>query len=151
MANKYVKFHGIKLADGSEIENLRVEKVTADPTPISAGRLWYNETTKAFKFSSLDGSGNIIIRQAASLEELNTEVATLNTAITNEASTRASNDSTLQTNIDAEAVNRANHPATIIFDVTNNSASNFIIDGDSNPTLKLTPGVTYRFDLNLRL
>ena len=35
MANKYVKFHGIKLADGSEIENLRVEKVTADPTPIS--------------------------------------------------------------------------------------------------------------------
>ena len=63
MANKYVKFHGIKLADGSEIENLRVEKVTADPTPISAGRLWYNETTKAFKFSSLDGSGNIIIRQ----------------------------------------------------------------------------------------
>ena len=149
MANKYVKFHGIKLADGSEIENLRVEKVTADPTPISAGRLWYNETTKAFKFSSLDGSGNIIIRQAASLEELNTEVATLNTAITNEASTRASNDSTLQTNIDTEAVNRANHPATIIFNTTNNSASNFIIDGDSNPTLKLTPGVTYRFDLNL--
>lgn len=55
-------FHGITLADNSFIENLNVEVLTADPVPVGPGRIWFNSDSKVFKFSSLNGSGGVIVR-----------------------------------------------------------------------------------------
>jgi len=145
----YVKFHGLKLADNSTIENLKIERLTADPTPTEAGRLWYNETSKVFKFSSLDAGGAVITTTAATLSDLSTEVATLNTSISNETTARSNADTTLQTNIDNLQTTVGNRTATVIIAVTNNGTTSFLMDGVANAELQLTPGITYRFDLNI--
>jgi len=77
MAN-FPIYHGITLADNSFIENINLEILIADPVPVNAGRIWYNSTTKAFKFSSLDATGGVIVRQVATKEELDAALASLN-------------------------------------------------------------------------
>ena len=144
---RYVKFHGLELADNSFIENLRIEKLTSDPTPSEPGRLWYNTTDKVFKFSSLDSGGAIIVHQAVSLDELTAEVATLNSTITTEVTDRTNADSALQTQIDTLETALDNVEASITFAVSTTSGA-YVIDGDNNPTLKLQPGITYKLDLN---
>ena len=105
MSNKYIKFHGIKLADNSVIESLRIEQVAADPTPASAGRLWYNTTEKVFKFSSLDGSDQVVVRQAVSLQEMTSAIAVETAArvadVDAEESARQSADAAIQSELDA--------------------------------------------------
>ena len=61
----FPKFHGITLALNAFIENLTAERLSADPSPLSAGRLWYNTTAKALKFSSLDAGGAVIVETIA--------------------------------------------------------------------------------------
>ena len=61
MAN-FPKFHGITLAANSWIENANFERLAADPVPVSAGRVWFNTTDKALKYSSLDANGAVVIR-----------------------------------------------------------------------------------------
>jgi len=105
MSNKYIKFHGIKLADNSVIESLRIEQVAADPTPASAGRLWYNTTEKVFKFSSLDGSDQVVVRQAVTLTEMTAAIAVETSAriadVNAEESARQSADAAIQSELDA--------------------------------------------------
>ena len=105
MSNKYIKFHGIKLADNSVIESLRIEQVAADPTPAAAGRLWYNTTDKVFKFSSLDGSDQVVVRQAVSLQEMTSAIAVETAArvadVNAEESARQSADAAIQSELDA--------------------------------------------------
>jgi Coiled stalk of trimeric autotransporter adhesin len=61
----FPKFHGIQLALNSWIANATVENLTSDPSPLSAGRIWYNTTAKALKFSSLDAGGAIVVQVVA--------------------------------------------------------------------------------------
>ena len=61
----FQKFHGIALAANSWIQNLVIEPVTVDPTPVGPARAWYNSTDKALKFSSLDGGGAVIVQTVA--------------------------------------------------------------------------------------
>lgn len=62
--------HGITLVDNSWIENLHVERLAADPVPLVAGRVWYNETDKVLRFSSLDDLGAVTVIDVPSQAEL---------------------------------------------------------------------------------
>lgn len=66
----FPKFHGISLAQNGFIENLRVERLAADPVPAQAGRIWFNTTERKFKHSTLDELGAVIIRSFATEEDL---------------------------------------------------------------------------------
>ena len=61
----FPKFHGITIANNAWIENATVERLASDPTPLTAGRIWYNTTTKELKFSSLDGGGAVNVQVVA--------------------------------------------------------------------------------------
>tara|TARA_B100001094_G_scaffold181829_1_gene176196 strand:+ start:12293 stop:15394 length:3102 start_codon:yes stop_codon:yes gene_type:complete len=136
MSNKYIKFHGIKLADNSVIESLRIEQVAADPTPAAAGRLWYNTTQKVFKFSSLDGSDQVVVRQAVTLTEMTAAIAaeTANRIadVNAEESARQTADAAIQSELDA-----TQSGAGLASDgsLTSHSGTNYI---DSATTLKGT-------------
>lgn len=58
------KVHGFELADNGEIRKLRPEVVDTDPTDIkTAGRIWYNRTQRALKFSDMDpDTGALVTR-----------------------------------------------------------------------------------------
>jgi hypothetical protein len=60
--DKYIIYHGIKLAENSSIVNCEIESLSADPFPTRIGRVWYNTTDKVFKYSGLDQSNQIIIK-----------------------------------------------------------------------------------------
>ena len=136
MSNKYIKFHGIKLADNSVIESLRIEQVAADPTPAAAGRLWYNTTEKVFKFSSLDGSDQVVVRQAVSLQEMTSAIAVETAArvadVNAEETARQNADAAIQSELDA-----TQSGAGLAADgsLTAHSGTNYI---DSATTLKGT-------------
>ena len=59
--SNFIKFHGITMANNSWIENLYVERLTADPIPAQPGRIWMNTTTKRMKFSSLNDAGAVVV------------------------------------------------------------------------------------------
>ena len=110
-------YHGITLAANSYIENLVVEKLSSDPVPVEAGRVWYNTTLKVFRQSTLDGGGAVIVRTFATVEELTANVAaetsraqaaesSLAASILVEQTRATAAESTLQANIDAEATAR---------------------------------------------
>ena len=75
------KFHGITLAAGSSIENLHIERLASDPSPVAAGRLWFNTTDKLFKFSTLDSEGAVIIRAVVEADQLAAALADADTAL----------------------------------------------------------------------
>ena len=54
--------HGLTLAQNAFIENLRAEVLAADPVPVAAGRIWYNSTDKAFRYSAIDGTGAVVVK-----------------------------------------------------------------------------------------
>lgn len=62
----FPKFHGINLAANAWIANATVESLSSDPTAATAGRIWYNSTSKLLKFSSLDGGGAVVVQTMAS-------------------------------------------------------------------------------------
>ena len=123
MAN-FPVYHGITLAANAYVENLVVEKLAADPVPVEAGRVWYNTTLRVFRQSTLDGTGAVIVRTFATVEELTAAIdaevtartaadATLQAALLAETTARTNADATLQANLLAEATARANADATL--------------------------------------
>jgi hypothetical protein len=113
----FPKHHGITLANGSWIENLHVEKLASDPITLTASRIWHNTTDRVVKFTLLDGVGAVVVRTISTAEDLAAAIATLNTAISDEATTRAAADTaessartsavnSLQTALDAEIATR---------------------------------------------
>jgi hypothetical protein len=88
----FQKFHGITLAANSWIENFHMERLTADPLPVSAGRVWFNTTDKVVKYSSLDANGGVIIRIIANTEDLQAAIAALQTALDGEVAARTAAD-----------------------------------------------------------
>jgi hypothetical protein len=88
----FPKFHGIALANNSWIENLHVERLASDPLPISAGRIWYNTTAKALKYSSLDGVGAVIIQTIGDMTEALSAIAAVQSALGAETAARTEAD-----------------------------------------------------------
>lgn len=73
----YQKSHGLQLAANAVIKNFGVERVAVDPTVTEAGRCWFNETSKQYKFSTLDAGGAVIIRTFSSYESLQAFISLL--------------------------------------------------------------------------
>ena len=73
----FPKFHGINIALNAWIENCQVERVASDPVPIQAGRMWFNTTAKALKYSTLDSGGAVVVATVASGESLASVIADL--------------------------------------------------------------------------
>lgn len=94
-------FHGIALADNSWIENLHVERLVADPVPLAAGRVWYNTTDKAFRFSHLNASGAVIVRTFQDAESAQAALSALQTDLTAEVTRAQSAEAALDAKIDA--------------------------------------------------
>ena len=61
MSANFPIFHGVTLAAGATLDNLNVEILASDPSPVSAGRIWFNSTTKQLKYSSLNSGGAVIV------------------------------------------------------------------------------------------
>lgn len=68
MSFNFVKAHGLKIAQDGYIENLVAESLANDPS-LEIGRVWYNTTTKEFKFvTDIEGTPTAVT--FASKEEL---------------------------------------------------------------------------------
>jgi len=61
----YARMHGMEIIGSETINNLNVERLAADPTPVVAGRIWYNDTDKVMRLSSLDSAGAIVVQTFA--------------------------------------------------------------------------------------
>ena len=98
--------------------------------------MWYNTTEKVFKFSSLDGSDQVVVRQAVSLQEMTSAIAVETSArtaaVSAEESARQSADAAIQSELDA-----TQSGAGLAADgsLTAHSGTNYI---DSATTLKGT-------------
>lgn len=73
----FQKAHGLTIAQNGYIENMVCESLSSDPSVVEAGRLWFNETEKLFKFSTLDGGGGVIVRAIKDKEDYDALVADL--------------------------------------------------------------------------
>lgn len=82
------RFHGLSLAANSVFENFNVERLAADPLPIGPGRLWFNTTDKALKFSSLDVGGAVTINVIADSASMQLAINSLQTSLNNEFNIR---------------------------------------------------------------
>lgn len=150
----YQKSHGLQLAENAVVKNFGVERVSVDPIVTEAGRCWFNETDKRYKFSTLDSGGAIIIRAFASFEELSDFVALLDssagagkigtTAFTSANSKVDVAAGTVQTAIeglaaDVDAQLVANDAELAAFDLQR-AYDQTSPDGEGDAVIKLTTG-----------
>jgi hypothetical protein len=61
MSANFPIFHGITLADGATLDNLKVEVLASDPNPVGAGRIWFNTTERKLKYSTLNSTNGVIV------------------------------------------------------------------------------------------
>jgi len=73
----FQKAHGLTVAQNGYIENMVVETLSSDPTVVEPGRCWFNDTSKLFKFSTLNGGGQVIIRSIKDKEDYDTFVSSI--------------------------------------------------------------------------
>jgi len=73
----FVKAHGLEMAAGGYVKNMVIETFTTatEPTPTEQGRTWYNSDSDRWIMSVDNGSGSIIKRTFANLEELEAHAA----------------------------------------------------------------------------
>lgn len=80
MTAMFKKLHGATLAKNSWVENFHVETLAADPTELDLpGRVWYNSTTRFFKWTELNEVGAVVVKTAATVEALTAGLAQLDT------------------------------------------------------------------------
>ena len=60
---RFKEIHGIRLAPGSAVANLIIERLIQDPVSLEATRFWYNTTDKKFKLANVDEVGAIVIQE----------------------------------------------------------------------------------------
>ena len=84
----FAKVHGISLAKNSWIENLRLERVSADPSlaqELTGGRLWFNTTDNTIRYTVMNGASveSRILSDASALSaQITTVQSTLQSQIT---------------------------------------------------------------------
>ena len=74
---RFREIHGIRLAPGSAVANLIIERLIQDPVSLEATRFWYNTTDKKFKLSNVDEAGAIVIQEFTSAADLVAAIAAL--------------------------------------------------------------------------
>ena len=74
---RFKEIHGIRLAPGSAVANLIIERLIQDPVSLEATRFWYNTTDKKFKLSNVDEAGAIVIQEFTSAADLVAAIAAL--------------------------------------------------------------------------
>jgi hypothetical protein len=109
----FPKFHGISLAANSWIENAHFERLAADPVPVAAGRIWFNTTEKALKYSSLDAVGAVIVRAIGDETELQAAIDSVQAALTAEVARAQAAEATLTSNLAAEVTRAQAAEATL--------------------------------------
>ena len=67
---RFKEIHGIRLAPGSAVANLIIERLIQDPVSLEATRFWYNTTDKKFKLSNVNQAGEIYIQEFTSAADL---------------------------------------------------------------------------------
>ena len=67
---RFKEIHGIRLAPGSAVANLIIERLIQDPVSLEATRFWYNTTDKKFKLANVDEAGAIAIQEFTSAADL---------------------------------------------------------------------------------
>ena len=67
---RFKEIHGIRLAPGSAVANLIIERLIQDPVSLEATRFWYNTTDKKFKLANVDEVGAIVIQEFTSAADL---------------------------------------------------------------------------------
>ena len=67
---RFREIHGIRLAPGSAVANLIIERLIQDPVSLEATRFWYNTTDKKFKLANVDEAGAIVIQEFTSAQDL---------------------------------------------------------------------------------
>lgn len=67
---RFREIHGIRLAPGSAVANLIIERLIQDPVSLEATRFWYNTTDKKFKLSNVNEAGAIVIQEFTSAQDL---------------------------------------------------------------------------------
>jgi len=77
---------GIHLGPNGVIENLVVEKLDVDPSPVEAGRIWFNTTEGTYKAGHLDGNGSVVVLTLGGKEELDAFIALLASEVAGEGS-----------------------------------------------------------------
>ena len=113
MASNFPIHHGIRLAGGGYVENFYVETLSTDPVPVSAGRIWFNDTDGAFKKATLDNTGAVVVRTFATYEQLHQEIldeqaariagdAQLASDLADETAARIAGDAQLASDLAAE-------------------------------------------------
>jgi len=73
----FTKAHGLAIAANGYIQNVVIERLSADPTVTEAGRTWFNTTEKLWKMSTLNGVGAVIVRTFNTKEEFDAFVSSL--------------------------------------------------------------------------
>lgn len=67
---RFKEIHGIRLAPGSAVANLIIERLIQDPVSLEATRFWFNTTDKKFKLSNVNQAGEIYIQEFTSAQDL---------------------------------------------------------------------------------
>ena len=67
---RFREIHGIRLAPGSAVANLIIERLIQDPVSLEATRFWFNTTDKKFKLSNVNEAGEIYIQEFTSAQDL---------------------------------------------------------------------------------
>ena len=84
--------HGLRLANNSTADNFHVERLIADPTPVAAGRFWFNTTEKVMKYSTLDAGGAVVVKIISDGGSVATSITALQDALAAELIARANGD-----------------------------------------------------------
>ena len=106
----FPKFHGLRLAGSSYIENLQIEKLTEDPANLVGSRIWHNTTEGTLKFSVIE-SGSVVVH---SIYDRETAVAALNAI----SGTVTTNNTTLTAALQAEVDARVDAIETLSLAIT---------------------------------
>ena len=107
------KFHGITLANNSTADNFHFERLASDPTPLSAGRVWFNTTEKAFKYSGLNAGGAVTVNVFSSAAEALASIATIQTSLNTEITNRGTSEAAITASVTAETTARVAADAVV--------------------------------------
>lgn len=103
MTIQYQEYHGIQLAQGAELRNAVVERLVVDPSPVEVGRSWFNTTEGLYKFSTVDGTGALVIRVFATAEDLTAAISAASAAVAAEQARAEGVEAGLRSDLNNEA------------------------------------------------
>lgn len=86
-----IESFGMKMANGTALEQANIEKMAGDPSSFTHFRLWENTTEKLVKYARPDGVGGYEVVAFSSASDLNTAITDLDTALRAEITNSVNN------------------------------------------------------------